>query len=108
MVARKILKEMFGIPVYIGIWHVMQIFRRTITKDEMNVTKEEREQCLQYIQRIIYSQSESQYNIRYNEFCQIAPKKVLDYFNINWHSIMPSLWKNFHYMTKRCTSRDGL
>ena len=51
MVARKILKEMFGIPVYICIWHIMQIFRRTITKDEMNVTKEEREQCLQYIRK---------------------------------------------------------
>ena len=73
----------------------MQIFRRTIKTDEIDITKQQRDQYLLYLQKLIYSSSEEHYQIIYTDFCKIAPSNVLDYFNSNWHHIRNEWVKGF-------------
>ena len=87
MVARRIIKELIQVPVYMCSFHVSQIFRRTVTMENMEINKQQKETCLRHLQKLLYSRSEEEYTIHYANFCKEAPSNVLNYYNVNWHSV---------------------
>ena len=97
MVARKVIKSLLNVPVYICAFHVQQIFRRTITPKNMEISKVQKKECLAHLQRLLYSISESYYNKYYTEFCNESPSKVVDYYNSNWYGIRQEWVKCYVY-----------
>lgn len=71
--------------LHICRFHTLDIFKRNLQKK--NLTKETRAECYGLLQSLVYSHSEEQYIEIYNEFCQVAPAIVVDYFNTYWHQI---------------------
>ena len=82
--ARKVMKKMFDIPMYICIFHVLKILSRIVTFENVKITQEEKEYCLTQL-KLVYSSSEEKYLDLYNEFRENAPSGVIDYFDKNWH-----------------------
>ena len=85
--ARGIVKEIFGIPMYICAFHTAKIFNRTVTTDGIGVTKEERELSLAILEKMIYAYSEERYMELYHELVRCVPESVCVYFQENWHGI---------------------
>ena len=60
--------------------------KRTITKDNFEIDKPERDITLQLPQNMIYTRSELHYDNLYQEFKSSVPKCDHPYFNENWHN----------------------
>lgn len=76
-------------------FHVLKIFQRTITERKMSITSQQLQTCKQYLNRLVASNSEQQYDDIYERFSQNCPKTVVDYFNCNWHPIREQWVKCF-------------
>lgn len=59
--ARRNLKEMLHVPVYIYVFHTAKIFNRMITHANMDIEDDEREKDLQILQKMIYAAKEEKY-----------------------------------------------
>lgn len=84
LLERDLLKEIFKVPVYI---YTLKIFSREITKERIGKSLLTRQEILKMLEALAYSPSEEVYAAKYSEFSTKAPKKVLEYYNENWHPI---------------------
>ena len=73
--------------ILICLFHTLRSFRREITCEKMGITSGQRNLCLELIQKMAYSMSETDYNSIYEQFVSSVPKLILEYFNKNWHDI---------------------
>ena len=88
MLERDVLKELFGVPDYICLFHTLKTFSGRITADRMGSSNSsKRQEVLKLLQGLVYSSSDADYSEKYEKFCAIVPKRVLEYFNDNWHPI---------------------
>lgn len=71
----------------ICLFHVLQTFRREITTVKRNITNIQREQVLELLQRLVYSQSAESYNVIYEELMQLKLEEVTQYYKDNWNCI---------------------
>lgn len=71
----------------ICLFHVLQIFNREITTIKRGITTAQREQALEILQKLAYSQSRASYDRLYTQLCDLELKEVTNYFNENWHNI---------------------
>ncbi|CAD6241459.1 GSCOCG00012624001-RA-CDS, partial [Cotesia congregata] len=83
---RKALKELFpNASTQICRFHVLKIFSTHITTKIMNISNEEKDFCLSLLSKIVYSNSEEEYNEYYEKLVEKAPVQVVEYFNSNWN-----------------------
>ena len=86
---RNVFKEeMPQIDLQICLFHALRTFSRELTIDKMGITAGERTTLLQITEELAYAHSETYYNTKYQEFCEICPNdRVKSYYNNNWHNI---------------------
>lgn len=98
---RSVLKDVFpNANLYICEFHVLKIFAAQITMSKMKISSEKRDEVLDWLDKLVKSNSKEEYDKLYQGFCNVAPETVLSYFNQNWHNIQPqwtrwSMKKNF-------------
>lgn len=76
------------------IFHVLQIFNREITTVKRSISVRQREKALQILKRMVYAQSQGEYDAEYTKLTNMKCKKLLSYFNTNWHNIQEQ-WVGF-------------
>ena len=85
---RDVLKNLLPwTRVLICIFHALKTFRREVTVDRMQITNQTRESCLGVMEKMCYSKSTTEYDGRYNHFCDVAPGAVRTYFDTEWYPI---------------------
>lgn len=85
---RSVIKEVFpNAKLLMCEFHTLKIFSRTITTTNMQISTKERDTALNFLDKLVKSNSENKYNSIYKKFCDTVPKLVLSYFNNNWHKI---------------------
>lgn len=77
--------------VLICLFHTLRTFRSEVTGEKMGITSGERNMCLETIQKMAYASSLEEYDKLYKYLKDNCPKKVVDYFNENWH-VIKSEW----------------
>ena len=83
---RGVVSEVFpGIALHICRFHTLQIFKRYIF--EKNLGCPLREECLKLLEKLVYSHSEENYMLIYEQLRNTAPQEIMSYFDKNWHSI---------------------
>ena len=73
--------------VLICLFHTLRTFRREVTCEKMGITSGERNMCLETIQKMAYAPSLEEYDKLYEFMKDNCPRKVVEYFNENWHEI---------------------
>lgn len=94
---------------HLCVFHVAQIFQREITTKKRNITTEQRKECLEIVNKMIYAQSVQRYDELYQELVAINAEGVNNYFDNNWHTITEQ-WvrchiKQFHTLANRTNNR---
>lgn len=85
---REIIKEVLpDTSVLICLFHTLRTFRRELTCERMGITSGQRSTCLEMVQQLAYCTSQEQYTDLYSRLQSDCPRKVLEYFNENWHPI---------------------
>ena len=85
---RQVLAEEFPhSQLQICLFHVLRSMRREITAEKMGITGEERNLCLEIIQKMVYSQSEEQYQGLLESLKMTDIHSVIQYFESNWDVI---------------------
>lgn len=69
------------------IFHVIQNFNREITTRKMDINIKTRNKVLQTLEKMIYSETENEYNTLYEELRGLKCTKVTNCFDKNWHSV---------------------
>lgn len=69
------------------MFHVLKRFRTAISTQSMDIKRRERKTCLELLQKITFSKTESEYEILYQRLMDLKHEKVSDYYNKNWHGI---------------------
>lgn len=88
LVERDVIKKLFpGTPMYLCLFHTLKTFRREISCEKLHISKQERDLSLEYLQKLVYSEDESQYNSLYTQFKECVPQSVSQYFDKNWHHL---------------------
>ena len=87
------------LKVLICLFHTLRTFRREVTTDSMRITTGQREASLEFILKMAYAKTETEYTGIYDQFASIVPKKVLDYFDENWHTIKEEWVLGFKFST---------
>ena len=87
------------IKVLICLFHTLRTFRREITTEKMHITTGQREVCLEYILKLAYAKTESEYTRLYDEFSNAAPRAVKDYFDSSWNVIKEEWVMGFKFST---------
>lgn len=88
MTERNVITEHFPqATLLICLFHTLRTFRREISCEKLGISQGERVMCLELLSKMAYAQSETAYTTLYDEFQQIAPKNVTEYFDDNWHGI---------------------
>ncbi|XP_031328482.1 PKS-NRPS hybrid synthetase CHGG_01239-like [Photinus pyralis] len=81
LVERQVVKDLFpNTPFYLCIFHTLKTFRREVTCDKKNISREERDLSLNYLQKLVYSKNESEYDLLYSQFKECVPQSVIAYF----------------------------
>lgn len=83
----------------ICLFHVLCTFNREINKSKRNITKQQRLEALELLEKITYSRSAEEYDRLYRQLVDLELPDVIDYFNSNWHNIKEqwTLWgRNQH------------
>ncbi|XP_016842759.2 uncharacterized protein LOC107981401 isoform X1 [Nasonia vitripennis] len=81
---RKVIKEMFQVPMYICMFHSKQAFHNALSPKKMKLSNEDREFCLKIFQKMVYSKSFQEYEKHLTEFYAFAPTDIIGYFNMYW------------------------
>ena len=83
---RKAIIDVFpGTQIYLCEFHVLKVFSRTITIQDMSITAKQKDEALTLLDKIVKSKSKEEYDYLYSKICEDLPKSVKDYFNQNWH-----------------------
>ncbi|KAI5698947.1 hypothetical protein M8J76_014534 [Diaphorina citri] len=67
-------------------FHTLRAFKRRISKEDMNLSKDDRTSALAIIERLAYSQNEADYEKNYEELLKTEFKELICYYNTFWHS----------------------
>ena len=94
LLGRDLIKEIFGVPVYICIFHTMRIFSREITEKKRKIDSEECSKVKHLLLKLINAETEDMYTIYCNKLKEIASKSVLEYFTEHWDKIKTE-WTKF-------------
>lgn len=78
----------------ICMYHTLRSFRREVTCEKMGITSGERNRCLEIIQKIAYSFSETDYNNNVQMLHNTKFQTVITYFEKNWNPIKEQ-WVHF-------------
>ena len=73
--------------VLICLFHTLRTFRREVSCEKMGISSSQRSTCLEFLQKLCYAYSETEYDELYSQLQTSAPKAVVDYFNESWHPI---------------------
>lgn len=82
---RSIIKELFGVPVLICLFHSLKAFKRQLAG--LKLTNEQAELAKEYFQKMCYSSSFDEFQNNVKLFKDSAPSKLLDYFEKQWEPI---------------------
>lgn len=98
LLERQVLKDNFpNSNVIICIFHSLKTFNREVTCEKLGITPGQRDTSKELFQKLIYSQSDEEYNENYNKIDEL-PRPVVEYFNSNWHSIRDDWSLNNHFL----------
>lgn len=107
LLERECLKEVFPeAKTYICLFHAMKIFNREISTEKLQISKAERKQSLEIIQKLIYAKSENVYDEIYDEFKEKVPQAVSEYFDRNWQPIRGD-WALFNMTSANLRNRTN-
>ena len=85
---RDVIKEVLPhVKVMICLFHSLKTFKREINVEDMNITMTQKNAALEFISKMAYSQSESEYDGVHRQFLDSTPVCVVEYFQKNWHPI---------------------
>lgn len=88
LTARAVFSELFPkAKLLLCRFHTLKTFKSQITTSKMRITELQKNTYLDLLQKLVYAESESQYNYYYQRLKSLAPSSVTDYFDINWNSI---------------------
>ena len=101
------------ISLQICLFHVKRNFGREVTTSKHNITSSEREEYLAYIERLVHSKSEDDYQRVLAEFFENCPSEsVRLYYTSNWHHIrdqwvcgLVAKLRNFGHRTTNCVEQ---
>lgn len=89
---RRVLSEVFpNISLQICRFHVLQIFKRTLASMSLNKSKK---QCLEILEKLVYANSQEQYDIYKEQLRKSATNQLWSYFNDNWDNIR-NQWSSY-------------
>ncbi|KAF7996155.1 hypothetical protein HCN44_011061 [Aphidius gifuensis] len=90
LVERSVINEVFPhTTTLLCKFHTKKTFKTNISTRKMKISWMVVDECLEILNKMSDCTTESKYDELYKKFCKVAEgnKKVLDYFNINWHPI---------------------
>jgi zinc finger SWIM domain-containing protein 3 len=73
--------------LFICLFHVQRTLRREVTTEKMGITSEERNLCLELLQKLTYATTLEQYKQLRSELHATDIESVVNYFEENWHPI---------------------
>lgn len=73
-------KELPDAQLILCLFHTLKTFRTTVKTQKMNINAAERENCLKFLQKLVYSKDEEEYQTNYEQFLNFKPDKVIEYF----------------------------
>lgn len=68
-------------------YFTLRTFRREVTCEKMGITSGQRILCLERVQQLAYASSSEEYDHLYKAFQETCPRRVVEYFDENWHQI---------------------
>ena len=78
------LSEAFFANLIICIFHVMKIYCREITFEKMDITSIQRKKCLEILQQLVYSKTDTEFEKLCNILKDIGHTKIYAYLEKNW------------------------
>ena len=85
---RDVLKQCLpNACVLICLFHIPRSFRREIICEKLWLSSVQRFSSLEFLQKMAYSSTETEYNDSYAQLQRDAPKQVVKYVSENWHPI---------------------
>jgi zinc finger SWIM domain-containing protein 3 len=85
---RSVFKSCFpNATMLICLFHTLRTFRRELACNKIGITQQQRELCLDLLQKIAYSVNEDEYELLYCQFKDSSPKEVAVYYDEHWHPI---------------------
>ncbi|XP_055955235.1 zinc finger SWIM domain-containing protein 1 isoform X2 [Patella vulgata] len=85
---RGIYSEKFpAAKLQLCLFHVLRSMKREINCEKMGIRVEEKNLCIELIQKLAYSTNEEEYEINRQAIVQTNIQPVIDYINNSWHDI---------------------
>lgn len=76
------------------VFHVLQIFIREVTTAKRNLTVAQKDEAIRILRRMVYANSQAEYDNLYRALRNIRSTELMAYFNDNWHNIIEQ-WVGF-------------
>ena len=80
---QDVIKLLPHVKVMICLFHSLKTFKREINVEDMNITMTQKNAALEFISKMAYSQSESEYDGVHRQFLDSTPVCVVEYFQKN-------------------------
>jgi len=88
MTERNVLAEKIPNAVLlICLFHTLRTFCREVTTDKMGISAAQRVTVLEIISKLAYAKDEEDYRKYYQQLRDTKLKRVIEYFDDNWHEI---------------------
>ena len=88
MTERNVLAEKIpNVVLLICLFHTLRTFCREITTDKMDINAAQRVTALEIISKLAYAKDEEDYSKYYQQLMETKLKRVIEYFDDNWHEI---------------------
>lgn len=98
LLERDVVRDCFpSANVLICVFHSLRTFNREITCDKLAITPGQRDSAKEIFQKMVYADSEAEYNRLYEEI-KMMPRSLVKYFDDNWHSIKNEWTLSENYM----------
>lgn len=76
-----------GAVIMICLFHTLRTFRREITTEKVCINAAQRITVLEIISKLVYARNEEEYCKYYRQLQDTKLKRVIQYFDDNWHGI---------------------
>ena len=85
---RSVYSEQFpNASLQLCLFHVLKSMRREIHCEKMNIRLEQKNVCLEILQKMAYSNNEDEYTQNYELLQDTKIQPVIDYIDHSWHPI---------------------
>jgi zinc finger SWIM domain-containing protein 3 len=74
------------IPLLICPLHVLELFHRDVTCEQMEITVHQRDLCLEILEGILRSKTVDEYNRKHEELVNTDTTSVIEYYDEHWES----------------------